>query len=352
MKHFLPIIILLCLWSVEMSAQPSPTSTFNFTIKVDSLVFKKGKSNFRLKIITGTNQVFYYTREFEKSDFKEDTLHFSMNVEDSDTLGFDLINTLTDNKMKVVICGIMSHTYYQFDLKEFYHGKDLTGVLYFDMREIWDLLRQSDEPQITWKQCDIKKDKNFNLSITVNDLGVRNPHGLMQYSWKKTQNNRFHNYYYDLDVQHFFRASPNSVSGKIIYKNNGLLSGNSDKILAQYEYQPTRRDKRNKLFGHHSVYTFYEDHTFLVEVSNPPQVVSLTFEYLVGIGVWEIIDGIITLNSPTNWWSIYAEAQAAAPATFHNTKFKMRRKKLIQIGDSYQVYRLKRTSGNLKKRHR
>lgn len=333
-----------------MNAQPDPTSTFKFTIKVDSLAFKKGKSNIRLKIITDSYQVFYYTREFGKSDFKADTLHFSMDVEGNDTLAFDLVNTLTDNKMKVVVCGIMPHTFYEFDLKEFYQGEDLTGVLYFDMREIFDLLRQSDKLQITWKDCDITRDKNFNLDIKVNDLGVRKHDGLMQYSWKKTQDRRFHNYYQGLDVQHFFRATPNSVSGKLIYKNNGLLSGNSEKILAQYEYQRTRKDKKNKLFGHHSVYTFYEDHTFLVEINNPPQEVSLTFEYQIGIGVWEIIDGIITLNSPTNWWSIYAEAQADAPATFHNTKFKIKGKRLIQIGDSYRTYRLKRTSGNLKKR--
>lgn len=344
MKNFIPRIIFLCLWSFQMNAQPSPTSTFNFKIKVDSLAFKKGKSNFRLKIITGSHQVFYHTREFGTSDFKEDTLHFSMNVEGSDTLAFDLVNTLTNNKMKVVICGIMPNTFYQFDLKEFYQGEDLTGALYFDMREILELLRQSDKSQITWKQCDIERDKNFNLSVTVNDFGVRKPDGLMQYSWRKTQDQRFHNYYYDLDVQHFFRASPNSVSGKLIYKNNGLLSGNSDKILAKYEYQRTRRDKRNKLFGHHSVYTFYEDHTFLVEEHNPPQEVSLTSEYKIGIGVWEIIDGIITLNSPSNWWSIYADVPYAEPATFYNTKFKIKGKKLIQITERAWAYRLKRTS--------
>jgi|GEM_PF-3370025 len=344
MRYFLTITIFLSLWTFQANAQPSPTSTLNFKIKVDSLVFKKGKSNFRLKTITGTNQVFYYTREFRKSDFKDDTLRFSVDVEESDTLAFDLINILTNKKMKVVVCGIFYHTFYQFDLKEFYADKDLYGAVYFDMREIFDLMKQSDTSEMVWKQCDIKKDKNSNFEVKVNDFGLRKRNGLMPYSWKKTQDKRFHDYYYDLDVQHFFRASPNSASGKFIYKNNGLLSGNSDKILAKYEYQRTQKDRRNKLFGHHSVYTFYEDHTFLVEVHNPPQEVSLTSEYKIGIGIWEIIDGIIILNSPANWWSIYADIPYTDPATFHNTKFKVKGKKLVQIVDSNRKYRLKKTS--------
>jgi len=352
MKYFLPITIFLCLWSFQINAQPSPTSTFDFRIKVDSLVFKKGKSNFRLKIVSRNNYPFSYTKEFKQSDFSDDTLHFSMDVDYGDAFVFDIINTLTNKKMKVAIWAFHPNTYYEFDLKEFYQGEDLNGALYFDIPEILDLLRQSDQTQITWKQCDIKRDKNFNLFIKVNDFGVRKRNGLMPYSWEKTQDRRFHNYYQGLDVQHFFRASPNSVSGKFIYKNNGLLSGNSDKILAQYEYQRTRKDKKNKLFGHHSIYTFYEDHTFLVEINNPPPEVSLTAEYQLGIGVWEIIDGIITLNSPTNWWSIYADLPYAEPATFHNRKFKIKGKKLVQITNSYWTYRLKRASGNFKNTYR
>lgn len=352
MKHFLRITFFLCLWYFQMNAQPSPTSTFNFKIKVDSLAFKKGKSNIRLKTITCGNYPFYYTKQFQKSDFENNTLGFSIDVEYGDTLVFDLINTLTNKKMKVAICGIMPHTFYQFDLKEFYQGKDLNGALYFDMREILDLMRQSDESQITWKQCYIKRDKNFNFSIRVNDFGVRKRNGLMPYSWEKTQDRRFHNYYHGLDVQHFFRASPNSASGKFIYKNNGLLSGNSDKILAQYEYQRTRKDRKNKLFGHHSVYTFYEDHTFLVEINNPPPEVSLMPEHQVGIGVWELVDKTITLSSPENWWSIYDEARYVQPETFHNRPFKIKGKKLVQITDSNWVYRLKRTKGNFEKKYR
>ena len=335
-----------------MNAQPDSTSTFKFTIKVDSLAFKKGKSNFRLKMIVGGNYAFYYTREFDKSDFSNDTLGFSIESNYPDSVAFDLINTLTNKKMKVVVSGVYPSTFYQFDLKKFYHEADLNGALYFDMREIFDLMRQSDQTQIRWKDCDIKRDKNFNFDIKVNDLGVRSHDGLMQYSWKKTQDRRFHNYYNDLDVQHFFITRPNNASGKIIHKNTGRLSGNSDKILAQYEYLPTKRDKKNKLFGHHSVYTFYEDHTFLYEEFNPPRIVSLTAEYRIGIGIWEIIDGTITLDSPTNWWSIYEAAPYTEPATFHNTKFNIKGKKLIEITAPGWTNRLKRTSGNLKNRYR
>lgn len=343
MRYFL--LIFLSLWSFQTNAQPDPTSTFKFTIKVDTIVFKKGKSNFRLKIITGNNFAFYDIKEFGKSDFKDDTLHFSIDVNFGSELVFDLINKVTNKKMKVAVTGFYPMTFYQFDLKEFYRGEDFNGALYFDIREILDLMKQSEKSKITWKQCDVRRDKNHYIYLKVNDFGLGNPDGLMLYSWRKTQGREFHNYYHDLDVKYFFTASPSSVSRKFIYKSNGRLCGNSDKILAQYEYLPTKRDKKNKLFGHHSVYTFYEDYTFFVETHNPPPEVSLMSEHQVGIGVWEILDGKITLTTPENWFSIYDNAQDIDPEIFHERQFKIKRKKLMQITDSDWVYRLKRTNG-------
>lgn len=329
MKWILSIGIFLS--SLNLYAQPSPETTFHFKIKVDTLAIKHKKSNWNLKMIKGSQYPFYYTRTFQQSDFKQDTLRFSITTKDAylDTLIFDLVNTITKKKMKVVVSSFKDYAYF-FDLKETYTGEDFDGALFFNLLEIDRLLHQSNHRDTLWKSCLITKNQQH-IKIKVNDFGLRTLGGLMPYSWNKTQDKRFHNPCYDLDVNDFFVASTNSLSGKVIYKRTKhKLSGNSETIVATYVHQPNAMDRRNKLFGHSATYTFYEDHTFIARIGNPPRVVSLLPPSQIGIGTWEIQGNTLILNTPENWYSLYRSVyNLTTPMFFYNTVFKIQGNQLI-----------------------
>lgn len=338
-------LILSLLNCFVLFAQPSPETTFHFKIKVDTLTLKNQKSNWNLKMIKGSQYPFYYTKTFQKSDFRRDTLSFSITINDSylDTLIFDLVNTLTKKKMKIVVSHFRDYAYF-FDLKEMYTGEDLDGALFFDLLEIDSLLHLSNSQDTLWKSCLITKNKQ-SIKIKVNDFGLRTPNGLMPYSWRNTQDRRFHNPCYHLDANDFFTVSPNSTSGEVIYKNTQPpRSGNSEIVIAHYIYKPNRMDKKNKLFGHDATYIFYEDHTFIARITNPPTVVSLLPPSQMGIGTWEVQGRILILNTPENWYSLYDKIHLFTdPMFFYNTPFTIKGNLLISSTRNSKIkYALKK----------
>ncbi|MGH1338630.1 MAG: hypothetical protein ACRBFS_21130, partial [Aureispira sp.] len=238
MKTFLSSLLFFC-GLLTSQAQPlEEATTFQYRVQVDSLVFKKGNSNIYLHQVNPTISAGYAIRLFRKEDFRGDTLVFELPIKHYgalvDTVVFDLVNTTTKHRMKVVFSATRTPALvYQIDLKEFIYRDDVDGAFFFDLVEIGALLEEQDRVQ--WNGCTIQQtisNKYYkNISIQVNEVGMGKPKGLFLYSYRKIQAGKLKGPYADLVVKDFFSASTNSASGRLIQHQNRHPA---PKIIAQY----------------------------------------------------------------------------------------------------------------------
>ena len=335
----------LCFFTSLLSAQPlEETTTFQFRLQVDSLVFKKGNSNIYLNQINPTKSAGYALRLFQKKDFRGDTLVFELPIKHygalTDTLILELFNTTTKHKMKVV-CGstLNPALFYTIDLKEFIYRDDVDGQFFFDLVEIGNLLEQKDS--LYWNGCVIQQtifNKYYKtITIQVKKTNIGRPTGLFYYSYNKIQAGKLKGVYADLDVKNFF--VPYDPSRQVIYKQNRHPKAT---IIAQYQYLPNRHDRRNKLFGHSAHYIFYDDFTFSVREADPPMVVSLVAPRAPGIGIWCVVGDQLVLTTPPHWSTLYKGNMADTPITFYPYTSYTIKGSLLIVHSGKHPYRLKR----------
>lgn len=303
------LLFLFCIglfFAFQTQAQPiARDCTFSFELQVIALGFKKGKSNFYLKQFSPVVSPGSAITRFEKDNFREDTLAFEVDINHvghiQDTISLELFNSASGYTTKIVFSANPNPAVsYQIDLTAFtYPEQEVDGYFFFDMLEINALLKEQDS--IYWKGCVITQTHptrhNSRVHIKVQDLNIGKRDGFFFYSYHKIQAGSYNQSYRLWEAKNFFSVNPDRHQAYIIPQNTSPKTT----IVAEYKYLPSAQDKRNRLFGHQALYTFYSNHTFKVEIHNPPTVVSLQEPRQDGFGIWEVEGDELYLMTPVHW---------------------------------------------------
>lgn len=340
MKTLLLLIFLLFL----LPLQAQQHSTFQFQLQVEGVSVQKGKSNYAIQQLHPSvlpRQAIHY---FDyKKNFKKDSLVFE--ISRKDTFVFDLLHDASGYKMTVGVVSMPnSTTTYSIDLKHFYHpSKDIDLAVFLDFIYLDSLLGQQDS--IYWKGCSITQTSNNNqhrtVRVQVRDYGMGNAEGLYFYAHQKLPRGQYDSYS-QLKAEDFFIVTPNASSGKLIEVSN--KQGKST-VVAIYHYHPTFKERKQLLGQHQAIYTFYDNHTFTVEIHNPPPEVSLLPARQDGIGIWEVEKKRVLLYCPPHWLGFFDDISSSTHPLFSLPfeGFAIRGKKLRKGYDN--TYQLKLQEG-------